>query len=156
MRYLFGIFWFKLGLVLLMLINGDWQLSSVVDFIDAGSFLLFVFAITTMVIITNQSALFLSAVKAMFFRKHRLIPELAARAVRLFKLLRKTVWYTAVLGTIVAVVLMMRNLQDMDVLAANTALSFLFPFYGVFINIIFVNPAINIFESQALSDGDDE
>jgi flagellar motor component MotA len=147
-RFLAGILWFALGVVLLQLISGG-QFDSIFDFIDVSSFLIFVFSITAMVIITNRSALFLSAVKSLFVKRHKLITEQAVQAARLFKLLRKTVWYTAVVGTMVGVVLMMRNLQDMNILAANMALSLLSVFYAALINLIFINPAIAIFEGVA-------
>jgi len=149
MRFLLGIAMFLVGMLVFHLINAHWHLTTAVaPFADAPTVMGFGIVISAVIVATGQANTFVSGIKAAFSKRHNLSEDERIRAIGMFKLLRKTVVYAAILFSSMTMVFILGNLQDWDTFAANTALAMLSVYYAALINIILINPVISILERR--------
>ena len=143
MRYLLGIILFLAWFAIIAIASAgtDGALSFAIWFIDAPS-LGSVYVIGVICIITCETEAFIAGAKALIFKKYQITDEMRARALRLYKLLRCCVNYSAVFFVIVSVVASMGALDSFDVIGVHIALALLPVFYAVIINMLFINPVI--------------
>ncbi|MCL2169819.1 MAG: hypothetical protein FWB74_07335 [Defluviitaleaceae bacterium] len=142
MKFLAGIAIIVAGAVFMMLINGNWELRTLVMFADAPSLIVLLLALAGTVTAARQWGLFGRAVKAAFCPKQAISKDECTEGIELFLLLRKSSIYAGVLIAMVGLVITMGNLRDVEITAANTALAILGIFYAVFVNLAFINPVI--------------
>ena len=148
-KFLLGILMFFGVLFLFALINANWEIvGATAIFLDAPTALAFTIVLCAVIVATGQLEVFTTGVKAVFSSKVQLSCEKNRGAIRLFKLLRKTTQYAALLFVAMGLTQMLGNLQDIDALAANFALVLLAVIYAAVINLILINPAIAILERR--------
>jgi len=148
MRFIIGGFMVVLAVVMMNLINGNWELASLGVFLDAFSILFLTLTLVGVNIASGKRGVFVRGIKAVFAKECPLTEPERADAVVLFKLLRRTAIYAGVVGAMVAVLLMLRDVSNIDALAANFALSLLCVYYAFLINIILFNPAIAVLQRR--------
>ncbi|MCL2350267.1 MAG: hypothetical protein FWC67_02185 [Defluviitaleaceae bacterium] len=146
MRFVLGFIIFAIGMAFMQLISGGMDIRVIGVLADAPTLIGIVAAILAVTVATGQMGIFLAAIKSLFTKNSNLSADDAAKAAELFKLLRKTTFAAGVLIALTALVLMLGNLQDINMLAANTALALLGIYYAVAINLIIFNPIIAILQ----------
>jgi len=142
MKFLLGGLLIILAAVMMNLINGNWQFASLGVFMDAPSMLFMILSLSGVIVASGNWKLFVKAKKALFKKVCPLTHEERESAITLFKTLRKSSIYAGLIGSLIGILLMLGNLYDIEILAANLALSLLCLYYAFFINLVFFNPAI--------------
>jgi len=148
MRYVSGILVFLVFLFLLIALASGFNVGVALMLFDLATAIFFKAAVAAVIISTGGLKVFVMAINAILSKSYKISSADREKAVRLFKLIRKTIIYTAVLHTIIGVLLSMMQLSDIHAFMANLAISFLSIFYGALANMLLVNPAISILESR--------
>ena len=122
---------------------GDWMI-----FIDAICLLVLIMVAAGVIIGTGSFKVFIAAVNALFSKRYHISAADKEKAIRLFKLLSMAMIYSAILVTVMSVIMMLLNLDNLQALGPMMAVSLVSIFYGLFANLVFVYPAIFILTSR--------
>jgi len=149
MRYVIG-FLLMLGLCISL-----FGVSSVVLAINMPAIAAFMVVTVAIIIMRGEFKVFIAAVNALLSKKYVISATDQEKAIKLFKLLSKSMTGTAVLCVACGFILMFSytNWETMPFITLSQ-LSFGFGitliavFYGAFINLVFYNPAISMLESR--------
>ena len=149
MRYAIGILVFLVSIFLVIIVLG----GEVMDFLNLPSAFMFLFAIVAVLIMKGGFKTLIVAINALLSKKYSISAADQEKAIRLFKLLAKTVVYASFLFTIVCLINILMNMDYLDPwfthnLGFNIAATFVFIFYALVINMVFIYPAISILESR--------
>ena len=126
-----------------ILIGADWNTFVIGFFLDAPSLMGVIGIPVAVALICGDGDILFPSIKAVF-SKTPLNARDNERALRLFKLMRKTTLVAAALMALASVVLILGNLSDVYALGANVALAVLPFFYAIIINLALIYPAIQI------------
>lgn len=147
--YVIGLLLFSAVYIFMVLVGVDFivpKLSLVLY--DMPTTLYFIVTIASVTIMTGGGKTFIAAVNALISKKYSISAYEKEKAIRLFKLLSKSVVYASVLITFVSFIIMLTDLSDLSKLGPNMAVAINAIVFGAFINLILINPAINILESR--------
>ena len=148
MKFLLGKLLFLFTIIMGILIASGFDTWLVMNFLDLPTLAWFAFIMTAVVVATGEARTFVAAVNALLSKKYVMSAQDKERALRLFRLLGKTVLAAAVMLTAVGVTFMLYQLADPAALGPFLAISLLSVVYGVGINMVFIYPAINILETR--------
>ena len=143
-----GLLMFLLGIVLMVLMIIDFQTEYISIFFDAATFIMFLITISAVIISQRDFKPFVASINALISKKYHISAADKEKGIRLFKLIHKTVYATACLCVVGGSLNMLTNLDDLAYLGPNVAVILLALLYGIIINMVFVNPAINILETR--------
>ncbi|MCL2236166.1 MAG: hypothetical protein FWB98_06985 [Defluviitaleaceae bacterium] len=147
MRFVFGIIWILVGIILMQIFVSENVMYAFASFIDAPSIMMIGLAIGGITIATGQSKTLLAGIKAVFNKNSNLPQEKVAEVVKLFKLLSRTTWAA---GAVLFLIAMHGTLRmtgtGYEFLELN--LGFLGVYYAVILNLIFFIPAIAILQKH--------
>jgi flagellar motor component MotA len=108
----------------------------------------YIVIICAVIIATGGFKTFTRAINALLSKKYVISAADKEKAIRLFKLIGKSVFAAAALNIIIGLMLMLHNLSDFTSLARNIAASFQAIFYSAFINLVFIYPAVYNLENR--------
>ena len=147
MRYVLGVAIMFAGFAFLMLITGG-SISQVVDFVHMPSLMPFVITLTSVIMATNSRKVFIVSINAMLSKNYAISAADKEKSIRLYKMLGKTVTYTAIMTVMMGTMFMLMQLDDPSHLGPMISISLTSAFYGAFINLAFIYPAIYILETR--------
>jgi len=144
MRYIIGIFSFITGLILLLTLRSG--LSGLSYLIEFPTFFGFLIVIIAVILVTGEFRVFIAALNAILSKSYSISAADREKAIKLFKLLGRSIVYASVLFATTGVMQLLSNLDDLSTFGPALAITLLSITYGAFINLIFVYPAISILE----------
>jgi len=155
MRYVIGALIILLVLLASIAVLG----GTLFDFLDPASLLPFLLVMTAVIIMKGGFKTFITAVNALLSKKYTISAAEKEASVRLFKLLAKTVKYTAIIITLMGIINLFMGLnwrlweelgsgEFLWAISINLAASLISIMYGLAINMIFLNPTIDILETR--------
>jgi len=136
------------GFIFITLITVDWHGDMFVVIIDAPALLWKGFAISGVLLMTGEGKTFIAAVNAVLSRKYVLPEVMRIRAIRLFKMMIKVVWGSAVVAIMMTVMLILVQLENPAALGPMLSVSLSSALYAALINLVFFHPAIIILENR--------
>jgi len=156
MRYVIGVAMIFAGFFLLIMImgasagsggiiGGMWAISILMDMPSLFPFVIVVIAV---IIATGNRKTFIASINAILSKKYTISAANKEAAIRLYKLLGKSVTYTAAMSITAALMLMLTQLEDPSLLGPMISAALISVFYGAFINLAFIYPAIHILETR--------
>jgi len=148
MRYTVGVALFFAPIILLLLIFGNFDARVIFEVLDFSSLLSFIIVIAVIIFLTGESKTYTKAINALLSKRYIISAVDKEKAIGLFKLIGKSVIYTAILTMIMGFVIMLGQIEDISTLGPIIAVSLLSLLYGVIINLIFVLPAIHILKNR--------
>lgn len=148
--YVRGILVFIVGVFFMALIGADYNLNLAMVFIDGPTTFCFIVVFAAVIISTGGFRTFITAINALSSKKYSISAADKEKAIRLFKLLGKSVVYASILFTLMGLMLILVQLDDIDpaALGPSIAVAILAVFQGAFINLALIFPAINILETR--------
>ena len=146
MRYVFGILVFLIGLVFLVLMPGD--IGWIFIFVNLPSIIQLIITIAAVIIATGEFKTFVAATNALLSKNYYIPATVKEKAIKLFKLLSKSVVYASILFFVAGVMLTFAAIDDLSKIGPSVMVSLNSIFYGTLINLVFINPAINILEAR--------
>ena len=126
-----------------ILIGAGWSTFVIGFFLDAPSLIGVIGIPFAVAMICGDTDILFPSIKAVF-SKTALNARDNERALRMFKLMRKTTFVAATMMTLTSVVLVLGNLLDVYALAAVMVLAMLPFFYAMIINLALIYPAIHV------------
>jgi len=152
MRFVIGVLVFLASIFLVVTILG----GNTMDYLNVPTAMMFLLAIVSVLIMKGGFKTLIVAINALLSKKYSISAADQEKAIRLFKLLAKTVRYAALLYFLIALINMSMAINwafdDKDVLVpvvlVNVAASALTIVYGLIINLVFLRPAIDILETR--------
>ena len=149
MRYVIGILVFLVAVFLPIIVLG----GQVVDFINLPVTVFLLFVIVAIVIMKGGFKTLIAAINALLSKKYNISAAEKEKAIRLLRLIAKSVIYASILFTMICLVNILMNLDfqhesAINALGINIAATLIFIFQALFINMVFINPAIDILESR--------
>jgi len=150
MRYVVGVLVFLAAILLTIILLG----GSIFDYLNLPTIFFLLLPIVAVIIMKGGTKTFIVAVNALLSKKYSISAADKEKAIRLFRLIAKTVTFASALVTLISLLNMATgiNLTDNDdvrgVILPNVAASFVAVFYGLLINMVFIYPAIEILESR--------
>jgi len=148
MRYnILGVLVFLAGLFFVSVLLAQGDLLLWWAFYDVPTITGLAAVIVAVIVITGGSKTFSSACSALMSEEYNISADDIEKAIRLFKLLRRSTVCAAILYSMASAVL---GLQDFSLytIGPNIATILLSVFYAALINLIFINPSINILENR--------
>lgn len=115
---------------------------------DLPTIFSFIVIIASVIIATNSFKTFIKAVNALLSKRYSISAADKEKAVRLFKLLGRSIIYASILFAMMGLLKSLRDLSDINLLGPNIAMTLYSIFQGTFINLILIYPAINILETR--------
>ena len=131
-----------------LLFAGDWNTQMPLELIDFPSALWIIFSVTGVILITGEGKTFIVAKNALLSRKYVMTALTKDRAVRLYKLLAKTIWASAVVAVCSGIMYILFQLEDPAALGPMLSVVLTSAFYAAFLNFAFIYPAIYILENR--------
>lgn len=116
--------------------------------IDMPTVVIFIILITSVIIATGNFKTLVKSINALISKKYKMSAADKERGVRLFKLLSKTVIYTMSLTTIIAFMTILLSLTDPAQLGPKVAVALYSLAFGLGLNLIIINPAIDILQTK--------
>ena len=150
MKYALGIFVllpFLLFLPWILLVAGG-DRGAIYAFIHMPTLLCFICAIPIMLFATGEFKTFIKASNAVFSKKYVISYEDREKGIKLFEFLIKIVNYTAVICTIIALVLILGNLDDLHLLGPMLSIALLTALYAATFNFALLYPAIYVLKNR--------
>ena len=151
MKYVMGGFAIFLVVLLTIAVLGE-GFGALARFMDAPSLLPFILIISAIILMTGEYRTHVKAVNAIVSKKYKISYADKERAINLYRLLAKAVVYITLLQFIVGFVLMLGMHGDIYTLGPIVAVALVSVFYGVFINLVFIYPAIHILKHRENSE----
>ena len=150
--YIRGILVLFAGILFGMLLCTEFDAVFLQLYFDAPSLLIMLIIIAG--VITSQGAFktFACAIKSLFSKKHSISAAETEKAVRLFKLIAKSVICGMFVVSLLGLINLLANLDDLAALGINLAIMLITMLYGLMINLIFIYPAINILETKCCNE----
>ncbi|MCL2703819.1 MAG: MotA/TolQ/ExbB proton channel family protein [Defluviitaleaceae bacterium] len=146
--YVRGILVFMAMIVCAVLFAIELDMYMLRFFFDSVTLVVFILAIVGAITAAGGFKTFVSAVNALLSRKYHISASDKEKSIRLFKLIKQTVFYTSLIITMVGIINMLANLNDPSMLGANVAVCIVSIYYGLIINMVFIHPAINLLETR--------
>jgi flagellar motor component MotA len=146
--YVRGIIAFLISIFLMVSLAVEFDGPLYALFFDGASALAFVFAVTAVILSQGGFKTFFAAVNALISKKYHISAAEKEKAVRLFRLIGKTVTGVAFITAVIGTINMLGNLDDPSYLGSNVATVLLTLFYGLTINTVLINPAVNVLETR--------
>ena len=149
MRFVIGILVFLAATCLAVVVLG----GNIMDFLNLPIAFMFLSAIVAVLVMKGGFKTLIVAINALLSKKYSISAADQEKAIRLFKLLAKTVRYASVLFTMICLINILMNVDYpnpgyMYVLGVNIAATFVFIIYALIINMVFIHPAIDILETR--------
>ncbi|MCL2187801.1 MAG: hypothetical protein FWC16_02070 [Defluviitaleaceae bacterium] len=148
MKRLMGYVVIFFGFFVLMAISANWQTWWLGQFLDAPSIIWLVFAIVGVILITGENKTFIVAINAIINKRYVLPEQTRDKAIRLFRMISKAVYGSAVIAVASSIVIMLLTLDDPSALGPMLSVSLLSAVYAAFINFVFFHPAIYLLENR--------
>ena len=150
MRYVVGSFMILLWIFLVIFLSAGFSLNLSLVFVDFANIVSFCIVIAAVIFITGESKAYIAAINALLSKKYNISATDKDKAIRLFRLLGKSVIASAFLIFIIGLLIMLANfsLDSLDAIGPSLAMSLLSIFYGAMINLIFIYPAIYVLETR--------
>ena len=158
MRYIIGVLVLLTTMCLTIILLG----GTITNYLNLPTLFLLLLVIAAVIIMKGGFKTFITAINAVFSKKYNISSIEKEKAVRMFKLLSKSVIYGMVLLTMISVVNMMMGLDFslfetnsllfINVVFANIAAALISVFYGLLLNLAFFNPIVSILESRQNAD----
>ena len=147
--YVRGILIFFLGFIFITLIGVGFSVEAFAQFIDPAGAFMFLIVIVAVIISQGEFKAFVKAMNALLSKKYHLLAEDREKSIRLFKLIGKSVLYATALIFLIglsSVLIFISGTSGQLPLELAFAVLMNTCIYGLFINMAFINPAINILE----------
>ena len=160
MRYVLGILVFLGFLYLSIVLAAGFDVGMAFIMFDLLTAVFMKAAVAAVIIATGGLKTFIMAINAVLSKSYFISAADKEKAIRLFKLISKTIIYATVIFTTLGLIMTFFNASMVSwqgeetslglstALIANLAISFLTIFYGAVANLIFVHPVIYILESR--------
>lgn len=143
--FVLGILIFVAGLFLILgLSNGFSFIGVLFDLTPAFYFIVLIISVITA---TGRFRTFIMAINALFSKKYNISAADKEKAIRLFKLLGKSVVYATILFTVIGIQSILSNLSDLAALGPLLSTALCTISQGAFINLILIS-AINVLETR--------
>lgn len=147
--FVLGVLIFTAGLLFLALIETNHNFAMIMNiFLDWPTTFSFIVVIAAVIIATDGLKTFITAINAILSKECSILASDKEKAIRLFRLLGKSVNYASILLVVLGIRLMLISLSDPYSLGPRAATALASLFQGLFINLIFINPAINILQTR--------
>jgi flagellar motor component MotA len=140
MRYLLGVLFMLTGFTALIRVLGEGRVITM--FIDPFTLLTFIISVGAVIFMSGEFKTAIRGVNALLSRKYEISDAERERAVQLFGLLTKVIWITALVSFLIGLVLMLGQLDDPAALGPMLSVMLISFYYGAFINLVFIYPAI--------------
>jgi len=149
MRYVIGILVFLVAVFLPIIVLG----GQVADFINLPVTFFLLFVIVAIIIMKGGFKTLIAAINALLSKKYNISAAEKDKAIRLLRLIAKSVIYASILFTMICFVNILMGLDfqhegAINALGINIAATLIFIFQALFINLAFINPAIDILETR--------
>ncbi|MCL2499876.1 MAG: hypothetical protein FWE90_06015 [Defluviitaleaceae bacterium] len=168
MRLILGIVILTAGLILLQLVNGDLNVSLIVDnFIDGPSLIIIAVAITGTIVIYGKGNTFRTGIKIAFNQKGDISKPEIENALNLFTLLKKNVLCAGVLSFLITLIPFMSHYGRSNLYGINQSLynevsmffivlpvSLVGVYYSFLVIFILINPVIAILKRHLIEKAD--
>lgn len=148
MKFLLGLAIVVGGFLFTTLIINNWDGFMLMQLLDAPSLIWFLMVITGVTVATGEFKTLIAAINAIASKKYTLSAHVQHKAIRLLKLLRKTVIYAAVTGVAVGTMYMLLRLDNPGMIGPLLSVAFVSMVYGAIINLVLITPAIAILETR--------
>ncbi|MFP3155594.1 hypothetical protein LQZ18_14430 [Lachnospiraceae bacterium ZAX-1] len=149
MKFIIGILVFGVSTFFIALIGTQYDgLAMLTLFIDMPTILWFIVAIMAVIISTGSWKTFIVAMNAILSKKYHISAAEKERAIRLFKLIRKTVIYATVVIITLSLMVVLKYMSEPAKLGSNFSVILYGLFCGAFINLVIVNPALDILKTH--------
>jgi hypothetical protein len=146
---------FFIGFLFLQLINSAWSYDNLIfTFFDPPIIIFIGLVITGVIITVGPRGAFGMGIKSVFSKNCSLPKDKLEGAVDLFKLLRKSVFYTGLLAFMASTISMLSYdsikyiIGDPISFFAGFSVSLLGIYYALIINLIFFGPIIAVLQRQ--------
>jgi hypothetical protein len=149
MRYLLGLLVFAIQIIFVMLVATGFDLVWLSNlFFDGMTFAVFLLTITAVIITQGGHKTFIAAINAVLSKKYHIAASDKEKAIRLFRLIGKSVTATALLLTVIGVINILSNLDNPATIGVHMAMALLSIMHGIIINLVFVWPVVSILETR--------
>jgi len=154
MRYIIGILVFLAATLLAIMMFGG-QAS---DYLNFPTIFLLLLVTVAVIVMKGGFKTFIAAVNALLSSKYSISAADKEKAIRLFRLLGKSILIASFMYTLISLMNMAMGIDMSDydnaraVILVNVAASFVIVFYGLLVNLVFIGPAIDILESRQNAD----
>lgn len=152
MKFLFGALLILSAVFFMVLINGDWQLTSVNIFVDAPSLLFLLLILFGFTIVSGSQRVFSNGVTAAFNKSFEFSNDDRAKSIAFFKQLRRASFYAGWLSFIIHFVMMLGNLDDINVIVSGLVLSSVALLYAALLSLVFISPVISRLKNGTKND----
>jgi hypothetical protein len=148
MRYIAGFFGILALLFVVLFMLSGFDIWQAFFFVDLPTIFSFMFLTAIILFATGEFKIFIAAVNAILSKSYVISAEETKKAIRLFRLLRKSNLYFSFIIAIFVSTLMLFDLSDVYTLGPNLAFILHALFYGLLVNLALVNPAIYILKGR--------
>jgi flagellar motor component MotA len=151
-RFALGKAFFVVGFLFAILVSNDFQAWGIREFLDAPTLIWFLLVLAGVITITGEFKTFVAAINALLSRKYVISAHTQERAVRLFRLMGKSVVYAIVVNITIMVALMLLQLDAPSALGPMISVALISVVYGGLFNLMLIYPAIYILELRRNAD----
>lgn len=147
--FILGILIFTVGIFFMAVLamNYDVGMATWVLFDWPTTFFFIVVMIAVIVSISGFKT-FVAAINALLSKKYNISTAEKEKAIKLFKLLGKSVVYASVLLTVMGLMQVLCDLSDPVSIGPSIAVALFALFQGAYINLVFIYLAINVLQSR--------
>ena len=150
MRYVLGVAGIFALLVLLVIVMEP--VAHVMNFIDVPSLLPFILIMAAVIFMTGEYKTYTKSVNAILSKDYKISHADKEKAIRLYRLLGKTVVYTTVLNLTIGLGIMLGQFESVQFLGPMLSVAMVSVVYGTTINLVFIYPAIHILKNRENSE----
>ncbi|MCL2604814.1 MAG: hypothetical protein FWD90_10075 [Defluviitaleaceae bacterium] len=148
-RFALGKGLFLLAFVFVILVASDFGNPRYLpNLLDIPTFVWFLLVLAGVIIITGEFKTFVAAMNALLSKKYVISAHTQEKAVRLFKLMGKSIVYAIVVNVAIMMSMILIRVDDFDFLGPMISVVLLSVAYGGLFNLMLVNPAVSLLESR--------
>ena len=147
MKFTLGILVFAAAIalpILMMTGFGAWGFI----FVELVTLFVFTLVIVAVIVITGEAKTFVITINALLSKQYYISAADKEKGIRLYKLIGKTVIYAVIVFSVIHLIIVLSTLDTPASIGPNIAMTLLTVFYGAIINMVFINPAVNILETR--------
>ena len=148
MSYVAGFIMFVVGVMVFAVINAGFHSYGMMLLIDLPSVAGLLFINCAVIVATGTSRLFVDAIKHVVTGRGVLKNEDKEKATALFATLSRVTMLAALMFTVMSIMMLLVNLDDMNAIGPMLMIALLSLFYGAVINIIVHLPIIYILKHR--------
>jgi flagellar motor component MotA len=134
---------------LLSVLAADWDVSLLgIALFNVPTIIGYIGILTAVIVSQRGFKTFVAAVNALLTKKYYISAADKEKAIRLFKLIAKSLYLTAGLMFAMGILFILQDLSNPSTVGPSVAIAVTSFFYTMLINLTFIYPAVNILETR--------